>query len=67
MSYKKAKFMIDTFEDLEEFFDNIAEYKDDLLNLFEIEEINELIQEKSLSYIESVIKNYYELGIDVVQ
>jgi DNA processing protein len=66
MSYKKAKFLIDNFEDLEGFFDNISNFRNELRKLFDDDEINELIQEKSLSYIDSVIVNYEKLGIKVV-
>ena len=66
MSYKKARFIIDVFDDLEEFFDNISSYKHILNKGFSEEEIAELNNEKSLSYIEQVIRNYDELGIDIV-
>ena len=66
MSYKKARFIIDCFQDFEDFFDNMEKYKSELKKIFETNEINELIQERSLSYIESVIRNYEELDIVVL-
>lgn len=66
MSYKKARFIIDNFEDLEEFFDNIKDYKLDLSKIFEQDEIEELVSSNQLNYIESVIDNYSQLGIQVV-
>ena len=66
MTYKKARFVLDNFDDLEDFWDNLVEYKDDLRNCFEQDEINELLEERNLSFIESVIKEYDKLGIIVV-
>lgn len=66
MSYKKAKFILDNFEDLEEFFDNLQIYREFLLNVFESLEYHELIKGRSLSYIERVIKEYEKLDIHVV-
>lgn len=66
MSYKKAKFILDSFDDLEDFFDNIEDYSIDLLKVFEKSELRELIKERNLSYIERVIGDYDLLGIQVV-
>jgi len=66
MSYKKARFIIDTFENLSEFFDNIPSYKLQLLQVFENDEYQELLDNNNLVYIERVIENYDKLGIDVV-
>lgn len=66
MSYKKAKFMVDYFEDLEDVFDNMEEYSSDLLRAFDKSEISELKNSRNLSYIERVIKDYDKLGITVV-
>ena len=66
MNYKRAKFIIDNYEDLEDLFDNISEYKAELIQIFDIEEYNELVQERSLLYIEETIRNYDKLGIVVV-
>lgn len=66
MSYKSAKFIVDNFNDLEDFFDNLENYVNELLKCFEKEEIRELIKNRNLNFIEKVIKNYDELGIKVV-
>ena len=66
MSYKKAKFVIDNFDDLEDFFDNLPNYKDDLTQVFDISEIHELLKYRNLSYIEKVILDYDKLDIIVV-
>jgi len=66
MSYKKAKFIIDQFDDLEELFDHISNYKSVLSKMFSAFEINELILENNFSYIDNVIRNYDELDIEIV-
>lgn len=66
MSYKKAKAMIDNFQDICDVFDNLMKYKEKLLKIFTIDEFNELRQENNLNYIERVIDNYEKLGIKVV-
>lgn len=66
MSYKLAKFIVDNYEDLEDLFDNLEEYKSELIQIFDLEEYHELLKNRNLNYIESVINNYDKLGIDVV-
>lgn len=66
MSYKKARFINDNFDDLEDFFNNTVKYKDQLSSIFEKDEINEMIHENNFLYIDNVIKNYEDLGIQVV-
>ena len=66
MSYKKAKDIIDNFEDLSEFLANISKYKENLLKIFTLDEYNELREESKLHYIDRVIENYDKLGIKVV-
>lgn len=66
MTYKKARYIIDTFEDLEEFFDNISKFRSQLLKVFESDEYIQLLNENNLVYIERVIENYEKLGIEVV-
>ena len=61
MSYKKAKFIVDNFADLEDFFGSIKVYRDSLNAVFNTVEINELISENNLTYIERVISNYNKL------
>ena len=52
MSYKKARFIIDNYDNLSEFFDNIPLYKTDLLKVFDNNEYNELLDNNNLVYIE---------------
>ena len=66
MSYKKARFILDNFGDLEEFLDNIQSYRDILSKCFGNEEIHELFKNRNLNYVEKVIVNYDKLGIVVV-
>lgn len=66
MSYKKARFILDSFSDLEDFFDNIIKYKSELKKAFSEEEIVTLINDADLQYIESVIPNYEKLDIKIV-
>lgn len=66
MNYKRAKFIVDNYDDLEDLFDNIADYKPELIQIFEIDEYEELVRERNLYYIEETIKNYDKLGIVVV-
>lgn len=66
MTYKKARFIIDTYSDLDEFFDNISKYKKELLQIFDSEEFNQLFDNNNLVYIDRVIENYNKLGIEVV-
>jgi len=66
MSYKKARFIIDTYTNLGEFFDNISKNKNELLKVFEIDEYNELVNNNNFVYIDRVIDNYNQLGIVVV-
>lgn len=66
MSYKKAKHVIDTFDNLEYFFDNIENLSQQLINAFDNSEIKELLRNRNLTFIESVIGNYDKLGIEIV-
>lgn len=66
MSFKKAKFVLDYFEDLEDLFDNIEDFRDILSKIFERPEIDEMIRERNLSFIKKVIANYDELDIRVI-
>ncbi len=66
MNYKRAKFIVDNYEDLEDLFDNIEDYKNELIQIFDLEEYGEIVNEKSLHYIEQTINNYEKLGIEVV-
>lgn len=66
MTYKKAKAMLENFDNLEDVFDNLNKYKTDLLKIFSDEEYQELKDNNNLSYIERCIKEYDKLGITVV-
>ena len=66
MTYKKAMFIIENFEDLDEFFENIHAYRPILCQYFETSEVEELIKHRSLSYIEKLIISYNKLSIEVV-
>lgn len=65
MSFKKAKYILETFE-LEDFFDDIKGYESMLKPMFEKSEIQEMERSRSLSFIEQVIDGYDELDIKVV-
>ena len=66
MTYKKARYVIDTFFELEDFFDNMNNYKISMSKVFTQDEINELRNNNNLVYIERCITNYNKLGITVV-
>lgn len=66
MSYKKARDIIDTFDDLEDFFDNLNIYKKQLLKIFSDNEFSTLLSNNNLVYIDRCIENYDKLGIEVV-
>lgn len=65
MTFKKAKYILDTFE-LEDFFDDIKGYEKMLSPMFAKDEIVEMERNRSLSFIEQVIEGYDELDIKVV-
>lgn len=66
MNYKRAKFIVDNYEDLEDLFDNITDYKQELVQIFDLDEYEEFVRERNLYYVEDTIKNYDKLGIIVV-
>ena len=66
MTYKKAKSMLEDFENLESVFDDISKYKTNLLKIFSESEYLELKSNVNLNYIERCIKEYDKLGIIVV-
>lgn len=65
MSFKKAKYILDSFE-LEDFFDNIRDYESMLSPIFDKSEIREMERNRTLSFIEQVIESYEDMGIKVV-
>ena len=66
MSYKKAKMVIENFENLSDFFDNLDINKNILLKIFSQEEYSELKANNNFLYIDRCIENYEKLGIKVV-
>lgn len=66
MSYKKAMFIIEEFNDLEDFFYNLNKYKSIITKVFELEEYNQMISENHFNYIDRVINNYEKLNIEVL-
>ena len=67
MSYKKAFSFIVIFGDnLENVFDNLKNYKNTLIKIFDVVEYNELLLNNNLVEIERVIKEYDKLKIKVV-
>lgn len=66
MSYKKAKTVIENFENLCDFFDNLDKNKNVLLKIFSQEEFSELKANNNFLYIDRCIENYEKLGIKVV-
>ena len=66
MSYKKAKFVIDNFDDLLDFHDNIKAYSIKLKSEFSSNEINTMINDSNLYNVDRLISNYIKAGIDIV-
>ena len=55
MNYKRAKFIVDNYDDLEDLFDNIADYKPELIQIFDIDEYEVLVRERNLYYVEDTM------------
>lgn len=66
MTYKKARLVLDNFEDLEVLFDNIDSLKNKLNKIFDDSEFSELKVNNNFVYIDRCISNYEKLGIKVV-
>ena len=66
MTYKKAKTLIETIDNLEEMFNNMSKYKSTLDKIFDKNELDELLSNNNLVYIDRCIDNYEKLGIKVV-
>lgn len=66
MNYKRARLIIDSFENLEEFFDGIENHRDFLSKSFSLEEIHELIKHRNFLDVDTVISQYDKLDISVV-
>ena len=66
MSYKKAKFIIDNFDDLSDFAENINTKKQALLKIFNDVEINELANNFNIPAIDRLIDDYNDINIQIV-
>lgn len=66
MTYKKARDIVDNFNNLEELFNNLDGHKDKLLKVFNQNEFAELKANNNFVYIDRCIENYEKLGIKVV-
>lgn len=66
MSYKKAKFIVDNFDDLSHFAENIKSYKSQLSKALTEEEINELSSTFNISAIDRLVSDYNEINISIV-
>lgn len=66
MTYKKAKTLIETIDNLEEMFNNMSKYKSTLDKIFDKNELDELLSNNNFVYIDRCIDNYEKLGIKVV-
>lgn len=59
MSYKKAMQIIDLF-DLDDLFNNLKEYRADLLKIVKAQEFDEMLTNNNLMYVDSIIRGYDE-------
>lgn len=66
MTYKKAREVIDNFDNLEDLFTNLNNYQNKLAKIFDTDEISELKSNNNFVYIDRCIENYEKLGIIVV-
>ena len=65
VSYKKAMQVIDLF-DLDDLFNNLKEYRTDLLKIFKTSEYDELLANNNLMYVDSIIRGYDEHKITAI-
>lgn len=66
MSYKKAKYIVDTVPFLDDFIDNVKNYKMHLSTVFSLDEINEMASSSNLNQVDRLTTEYEKLGIKVV-
>lgn len=66
LSYKKLKAIIDNFEDLEDLFENIGDYKGDLLKIIKPDEYANIKENNNFVQIERSISEYEKLDIKVL-
>lgn len=65
VSYKKAMQIIDLF-DLDDLFNNLKEYRADLLKIIKPSEYDELLANNNLMYVDSIIRGYDEHSIKAI-
>lgn len=66
MSYKKAKFIVDNFDDLSGFIENINKNKNVLTGIFNDDEISQLSNNFNISAIDRLIEDYNEIDIQII-
>lgn len=66
MSYKKLKLIVDNFEDLDELFYNLDDYKSDLTKIIKKDEFAQLKENNNLFGVDRVISEYDKLGIRAI-
>ncbi|MBE5738339.1 MAG: DNA-protecting protein DprA [Clostridiales bacterium] len=66
VSYKKVKAVLDTFDNLEELFNNLKDYKLELLKIFKHNEYEELLSANNFLYVTNTINNYEKQDIKVL-
>lgn len=66
MSYKRARYILDEYDDLEDLFDNLHSYKKQLLKVFELDELNQMLKERNLLQVDQLLENYTKLDIKII-
>ncbi len=66
LTYKKLKAIIDNFDDLSDLFNNLDDYKGDLLKIIKSDDFNELKINNNLYGIDRLISEYEKLNIRVI-
>lgn len=66
LSYKKIKAIIDNFDDIEDLFDCLDDYKADLLKIIKLEEYVSIKEQRNLVLVERAIAEYEKLDIKVL-
>ena len=65
VSYKKAMQIIDLF-DLDDLFNNLKDYRKDLLKIIKASEFDELLENNNLMYVDGIIRGYNEHSIRAI-
>ena len=66
LTYKKIKAIIDNFDDIEDLFDCLDDYKADLLKIIKLEEYVSIKEQRNLVLVERAIAEYEKLDIKVL-